>query len=113
VELLDRLAGQKAAFALRAPFVLGNRGALATLFEDSGIEHTEITTHQGRAQFPSLRVMVEADLRGWLPVMGVNLTEEQIAHIVQEAEQSLGSYVTTEGRVAFDTSVHLVKAIKH
>ncbi len=29
--------------------------------------------------FPSVRVMVEADLRGWLPVMGVVLTGEQIA----------------------------------
>ena len=33
--------------------------------------------------------MVEADLRGWLPVMGVILGEVQIESILKEAEQAL------------------------
>ena len=56
--------------------------------------------------------MVEADLRGWLPVMGVILTEEQIGRILQEAERDLGSYATADGRAAFDVSAHLVTATK-
>lgn len=56
--------------------------------------------------------MVEADIRGWLPVMGVSLSEEQISRILSEAEQVLDSYVSAEGKVEFITSAHIVKAMK-
>lgn len=112
VALLERLAGTPAADAVRAPFVLGNRQNLARLFKDAGAASVEITTHPGTARFPSIRVMVEAELRGWLPVMGVFLTEDQISTILQEAEDALGFYVTTEGRVTFDVAAHLVTAKK-
>jgi SAM-dependent methyltransferase len=112
VTLLERLAGRQAADALRAPFVLGDRQDLVMLFAEAGVASVEVTTDQGRAQFPSARVMVEADLRGWLPVMGVILPEEQIAHILEQAELVLRPYVTTGGTVAFDTSVHIVTGKK-
>jgi SAM-dependent methyltransferase len=112
VALVERIAGRQAADALRAPFVLGDRQHLATLFADAGAASVEITTRHGTAQFPSIRVMVEADLRGWLPVMGVILSEDQIGRILQEAEPVFGSYVTAEGRVAFDSPAHIVKAVK-
>jgi len=44
-------------------------------------------TPMGRANFPSIRSMVEADLRGWLPVMGVDLPEDLILAILAEAER--------------------------
>ena len=112
VALLERTAGQQGADALRAPFVLGNRKDLATLFSEAGVASAEITTHHGTAQFPSIRIMVEADLRGWLPVMGVILTEDQIGRILQEAEQALSSYAAADGRVTFHLSAHLVTAKK-
>ena len=56
--------------------------------------------------------VAEADLRGWLPVMGVVLAEEKISRIIQEAEDVLGSYVTAEGRVVFESPAHLVAAVK-
>ena len=55
--------------------------------------------------------MVEADLRGWLPV-GVTLTEDQIGRILGEADHALGSYVTSEGRATFDSPAHIVTASK-
>ena len=113
VALLNRMAGRQAADALRAPFVLGNRKDLAGLFSEAGVATADITTHRGTAQFPSIRTMVEADLRGWLPVMGVILTEELIGRILQDAEQALGSYATTDGRAAFHLSAQLVTAMKH
>jgi hypothetical protein len=54
--------------------------------------------------------MVEADLRGWLPVMGVSLREEQIASILDEAERSLADYLTEEGQVVFNAPAHIVTA---
>jgi hypothetical protein len=112
VALLERLAGTQAAGALRAPFILGDRQTLAALFTDAGVSEIDITTHPGTPQFPSLPAMVDADLRGWLPVMGVVLTERQIDRIMQEAEDVLGSYLTAEGRVVFESPAHLVTAIK-
>jgi len=108
VALLERLAGQQAADAVQAPFVLGHRDDLAALFRDAGPAAIEVTTHSGTARFPSIRVMVEADLRGWLPVMGVVLPEGHIARILQEADDALRPYVTTDRGIAFDCSTHIV-----
>jgi len=64
VALLERIAGKRADDALRAPFVLGDRQALATLFEKAGTASIEFTSKNGTARFPSIRMMVQADLRG-------------------------------------------------
>ncbi|HBY99463.1 MAG TPA: methyltransferase type 11 [Chloroflexi bacterium] len=108
VALLERIAGKNAADALRAPFVLGDRSKLATLFKGAGVASVEIITHHGTARFPSIRSMAEADLRGWLPVMGVVLPEEQIERILAEAEQVLSLHVSEQGRVIFDSPAHIV-----
>jgi SAM-dependent methyltransferase len=112
VALLERTAGPAAAAALSAPFVLGKRADLETLFRDAGVAGAEITTHAGTAHFPNIRTLVEADLRGWLPIMGVNLTEEQIPHILQAAEQDLSAYVSADGRAAFPVSAQFITARK-
>ena len=112
VALLERIAGQQAADALRAPFVLGDRDELSRLFSEAGAAGAEITTHEGTARFPSIRTMVEADLRGWLPVMGVVLNEHEIDHVLREAEQDLISYARTDRRAEFRLSAHLVTVKK-
>jgi SAM-dependent methyltransferase len=108
VELLGRVGGEAAADALRAPFTMGDRHQLAALFTQSGAASVDIATRRGTARFPSIRTMVEADLRGWLPVMGVNLMEEQIEAILEEAERVLAQYVTDDGSVQFDAPGHIV-----
>jgi len=110
VALLERVAGRPAADALRAPFVLGNRDDLSRMFGNAGATSVVITTHEGTARFPSVRVMVEADLRGWLPVMGVLLTEEQIGRVLTEAEAELVKYVGPDSSVAFAVRAHVVAA---
>jgi SAM-dependent methyltransferase len=112
VELLERVAGSKAAEALRGPFVLGNRTELEELFRSAGVESIDVTTHRGTARFPSVRAMVEADLRGWLPVTGVVLPEEQIQRILEEAERALDRYVTATGAVEFESPAHIVSGTR-
>jgi len=112
VELLENTAGRRAADALRAPFVLGHRDDLAALFAAARIADPDIVTHAGTAHFPSLRVMVEAELRGWLPIVGIVLDEEQIEGILSDAETALASYAAADGRVAFPLSAHIVAAGK-
>ena len=112
VALLDRLAGTRAADALRAPFVLGDRKALASLFTSAGVADVAVTTQQGPARFPTVRTMVEADLRGWLPIMGVVLSEDLISRILAEAEHALRAHVTTGGVVEFASHAHIVTAAR-
>jgi len=112
VDLLDRMAGPAAASALSAPFVMGDRTELEALMRQAGVEGVEGTTSTGRARFPSLRVMVEADLRGWLPVMGVDLEEPLILDILARAEEELAAYVSDDGRAEFDSPAHVVSGRK-
>jgi ubiquinone/menaquinone biosynthesis C-methylase UbiE len=112
VQLLDRIAGEPAADALRAPFSLGDTRELMALFESAGAASVGLTTRTATARFPSVRSMVEADLRGWLPVMGVVLAEEMIQRILEEAEGALSSFVTSEGEVVFDAPGHIITATK-
>lgn len=108
VEILERLAGGAAADALRAPFVLGDTGELVTLFEESGVASVAIQTETGTARFPNIRTMVEADLRGWLPVMDVFLEEQQILKILEASESALAHYLAEDGTVVFDAPAHIV-----
>lgn len=110
VATLARIAGEAAADALRAPFVLGERSILRDLFTQA--DKLEITTHSGPARFPSIAVMVEADLRGWLPVMGVHLEESQIQVILEEAEKALQTYRKPDGTIEFNSPAHIVVAHK-
>jgi hypothetical protein len=52
--------------------------------------------------------MVEADLRGWLPVMGMVLPEEQVTRILDQAEHALRPYVAADGSAVFGTSAHII-----
>ncbi|NNE35833.1 MAG: methyltransferase domain-containing protein [Rhodothermales bacterium] len=112
VDLLDRAAGPDAANALRAPFVMGDRAELEELLRDAGAQDIEGTTPIGRARFPSLRAMIEADLRGWLPVMGVGLEEDLILSILSEAEEELADFVTPAGQAEFASPAHIVSGRK-
>lgn len=108
VELLERKAGKAAADALRAPFALGDLTELRRVFHSAGLSTVEVATHTRRARFPSVRVMVEAELHGWLPVMGVQLDDSTAAEVLEESEQLLAPYVNESGSVEFTTSAHIV-----
>jgi ubiquinone/menaquinone biosynthesis C-methylase UbiE len=112
VELIRRHGGERAADAMRAPFVLGDAGRLHALFEEAGVEDIHIETRHGRARFPTIRRMVEADLRGWLPVMGVVLDDKKIRRILLEAEEALAGYLTKSNRVEFSSPAHIVSCRK-
>jgi SAM-dependent methyltransferase len=108
VGLLDRIAGKAAGDALRAPFVLGDSQALAALIQRAGAAAVNVGTRRGMARFPNTRELVEAELKGWLPVMGVTLADQAIERIVGEAESVLARYVTADGALVSDISAHLV-----
>ncbi|MDX1455822.1 MAG: methyltransferase domain-containing protein [Gammaproteobacteria bacterium] len=112
VALLKRMAGDDAANALRAPFVLGDKAELLELFDAAGVIDVDIATHHGRAHFPGVRAMVEADLRGWLPVMGVILDDDTIEAILAAAGEALGDFVAANGEVVFTAPAHIITGRK-
>lgn len=112
VDLLERMAGPDAADALRAPFALGNAGALSHVVEGAAGSPVSVSTIVGRARFPTVRSMVEADLRGWLPVMGVELEDDLISEILDAAEEDLAGFVVPGGAMEFDQPAHIVSGTR-
>jgi SAM-dependent methyltransferase len=104
VDLLERLAGRAAADAVRAPFGLGDEDQLSKLFADAGIGPMSIARMRGTARFPNIRTMVEAEVRGWLPAVGVTLPEELIQQILVEAQSVLRRFETPSGSAEFEIS---------
>lgn len=107
VELLERMAGEDAANALRAPFALGSSPSVRDLIEVASGCPVVASTIVGRGRFPSIRSMVEADLRGWLPVMGVELDKDLIHEILAAAEEELAEFVLPDGGTDFDSPAHI------
>jgi SAM-dependent methyltransferase len=110
VELLRRLFGEPAADALRAPFVLGDRDLLRSLFAEAGIAGTQITTHSGTACFPSIEAWISTEIRGW--TLADVLDDAQLDLLVHQAQRALQRFVTADGSIAFEISAHVVTAIK-
>ena len=113
VELLERLAGGAAAGAMRAPFVLGYPERMAELCAAAGITGARVAMQPGRGRFPSIRTMVEVDVRDWLRIVGITLDEELIETILRESETALRPFVTVdESGVGFDSPAVLASATR-
>jgi SAM-dependent methyltransferase len=110
--LIERLAGPAASDPLRIPFRLGDRSTLEGQFDRAGVPLESITTVVGQGRFPSIRAMVEADVVGWLPVMGVRLAPAIVDAILRDAEHSLAEYLRADGTVAFDSPAHIAVAVR-
>jgi SAM-dependent methyltransferase len=110
VALVERFAGRAAADVLRSPFAIGDPSQLERAFTDAGIPLNSVTTQIGTGHFPSIRAMLNADLREWLPTMGVCLTPPLIDEIIAEAEAVLHQYVRADGSVRFDSPAHIAVA---
>jgi SAM-dependent methyltransferase len=113
VELVERLAGKEAGDALRAPFVLGDPRRMAELCAAAGIKEARVAMQPGRGRFPSIRTMVEVDVRDWLQIVGITLDEGLIETILQESETALRPFVTVDGDgVGFDSPAVLATATR-
>jgi ubiquinone/menaquinone biosynthesis C-methylase UbiE len=110
--VLQRLVGKDTADALRFPFSLGDTEELSSIFAAAGITSAVITSQKGAARFPSVRAMVLADVKGWFPLAQINMDERTIEAVVTEAEAALEPFLTPDGAVEFQVSVHIVTATK-
>jgi ubiquinone/menaquinone biosynthesis C-methylase UbiE len=109
--LVERLAGRQAGEMLRTPFNLGDPNRLAQLCRSAGIAGADVRLTDGVGRFPSIRSLMEVDLRNWLPTLGVVLDPGLIEEILRQAETTLAPHVTRSGsEVTFASPAVLVTA---
>jgi len=109
-ELLATLFGDKAANAIRAPFGLGDKQVLRSLFTDAGSGNVQIETHEGTARFPSIRSWIYTEIKGW--VLADMLDDAQYQQLLQAAESELQTFVTQDGNVALRMPAHIATVTK-
>ena len=111
VALIQHKIGQRAADALRVPFSLGDPERLKSIFRDAGIE-AKMSRRQGTARYPSVRSWVLTDVKGWFPMVDVNVSKEQYEDLLNEAEHALHAFVQPNGTCVFPIPVHIALATK-
>jgi SAM-dependent methyltransferase len=105
--LLQRLFGDRAADALRAPFVLGDPDRLLRLFAEAAIP-ARIGTSDGTARFSSIQAWMHTDVKGW--TLAELIDEDQYGVLLDAAERELAGLRRPDGSVAFRMPAHIVTA---
>lgn len=109
-KLLERLFGENAANALRAPFNLGDLQTLRTEFANAGVSDIDIKTLPGTARFSSIRDWMYTDVKGW--TLADMIDDAQYSRLLKEAEVALKEFVDVEGKPNFAAPAHIVTATK-
>jgi len=112
ISVLEEQVGTAAADALRLPYSLGNSDEVTAVLEGAGFAEVTVEAKTETAMFPSSRQMVEAELRGWLPLFDILLSEDKINEVLIESDKTLGKYAGPSGEALFPTSAHLFTARK-
>ena len=112
ISILEANVGTEAADALRLPFSLGDPDEVTAALESGGFSGINVEARTKTANFPDPRQMVEAELRGWLPLFDIFLAEDEIEEVLAESEKTLAKYVGPSGDVIFPTSADVYTAQK-
>lgn len=106
--VFEQIVGAEVAQALQHPFSMGNKNELQSICDDAELSSAKITTHEAAAHFPDVRTMVLADVKGWFPFAGIELDDEQIEHVIQQAESALDAFIGSDGQVSFPVRAHFI-----
>jgi SAM-dependent methyltransferase len=112
IAVLDEEVSIAAGDALRLPYSLGDSEKVTGVFDHAGFTDISVEMQTEQATFPSSRTMVEAELRGWLPLFDIHLSEEKIADVLTKSDIKLSKYAALTGEAVFPTSAYIVTARK-
>lgn len=112
IQLLEDNVGTAAADALRLPYSLGDSDEVKAALESGGFRGVTVESITEKGKFPSSRKMVEAELRGWLPIFDIFLCEDEINEVLMESDKLLRKYSVPSGEAIFPTSAHIFSAQK-
>lgn len=112
IEVYDAVSDGQVGEFLRAPFALSDTDELRTLFAEGGLTSPHVSTQELDASFPNVRTFVLADVKGWFPLAGIELDEDQIEEVARRARSALEEYIGDEGRLMLAMPVHIVANIE-
>ena len=112
ISILEEHVGTAAADALRVPFCLGDADEVIAALEAGGFSKIAVQAMSETARFPSSRTMVEAELRGWLPLFDIFLSEDEIREVLRQSDNTLEKYVGESGEAVFPTAANVFTARK-
>jgi len=93
-----------------APYSLGDKAVLESVFKSADVTEFQISTHGGTAKFESIESWIHTGAKGWTEDDALN--NDQLELLVRTAEKELAEFKTPEGTAAFPTSAHVTLAIK-
>ena len=105
-EILEDLFGQEVANSIQAPYNLGDKQKLASIFAEAGIENITIQTITGQARFSSIDSWIYTDIKGW--TLANVISDEEYEILRQVAPSRLSQFVQEDGTVIFDAPAHIV-----
>jgi hypothetical protein len=112
ISVVDEQVSTAAGNVLRLPFSLGDTDEVINVLAQGGFTDIEFETRTEQARFPNSRTIVEADLREWLPLFDINLSEKTIADVLVKSDSKLSQYATPSGEVVIPISAHIFTAYK-
>jgi SAM-dependent methyltransferase len=110
VDIAVRQCGREAADVLAAPFVLGDRAGLATLFASSGISRADVTLHGGSIRFPSVKEFIRIEVKG--SPLAAMIGDDAMQSLAAESEHALVEFVVPSGEIIMPMDAHIVTAGK-
>jgi SAM-dependent methyltransferase len=102
--LIEELFGSDAAYAIRAPYQMGDPVSLADL-ATGALSSPTVTQHPGVARFESMEAWLHTEIRGW--TLADTIDDDGFATLLDAAHEQLCDLVA-DGRVAFDVSALVV-----
>lgn len=99
VPLLREIAGDAAADALTAPFVLGARGDVGAELGAAGLSAPAPLSLTGTARHPSLDGWIDTEIGGW--TLADLVSADQVTALKRHARNRLANFVRADGTVAF------------
>ena len=112
VQLMCTEVSDAAGDAVSLPFSLGDPKVLTTLSSDTGFTQTSTRSMLEQARFPSTRMMVETEARGWLPFFDIHLDDDQIAALLDASDGPLAPYAAQDGKARFQSAAYILTATK-
>ena len=110
VDVAARMCGPQEANVLAAPFVLGDRAELATLFDDSGISAATIALHEGSIRFTSVEEFIRVEVKG--SPLAETVSDDAMESLAAESESALAEFVLPSGEIVMPMDAYVVTATK-
>ena len=88
--------------------MLGDPEALLSLLSKTGMFDVQVTTQEGTMHAPSIELWLYGEIEAW--VLASTADDAQWRSLLEDGEQALRPFVTSEGSVSFVVSAHILTA---